>query len=259
MRFYSKVIFCCLFFLYRYSAAEESFLLVNGTTSETLLEFGSEVNKRMSPCSTFKIALSLMGLDAKILKDTQVPVWNFNEGYPDDLEVWKGPQTPRTWIRTSCVWYSQILISMLGTKKAQNYLAVFEYGNQDLSGELQRAWLSSSLKISPKEQVGFIQKMVGEKLAISAHAFHMTKALLFVEKLSERWMLFGKTGWSGPSKDLETGWFVGWIEKGDTFFPFAYVIRDERILLDQRISRVKQLWESIQVLERSEEPHFVLQ
>lgn len=57
---------------------------------------------------------------------------------------------------------------------------------------------------------------------------------------------FGKTGWSGSDitkdgKTLEHSWFVGWIEKDDSFYPFAYLIRDKKINLDQRIPRVKQL------------------
>jgi len=64
--------------------------------------------------------------------------------------------------------------------------------------------------------------------------------------LPEGWKLFGKTGWSGSDiakdgKTLEHSWFVGWIEKHDSFYPFAYLIRDKKINLDQRIPRVKQL------------------
>jgi beta-lactamase class D len=37
------------------------------------------------------------------------------------------------------------------------------------------------------------------------------------------------------------GWLVGWLEKDSTFFPFAYIIRNSKIELAQRIIRVKQL------------------
>lgn len=81
---------------------------------------------------------------------------------------------------------------------------------------------------------------------ISTHATEMTKALMFKEELDHGWKLFGKTGWSGSDtardgKTLESAWFVGWIEKGESFFPFAYLIRDRKIQLDQRIPRVKHL------------------
>jgi beta-lactamase class D len=95
--------------------------------------------------------------------------------------------------------------------------------------------------------------MVQGKLPISSHALQMTKAILFKEELPEGWRLFGKTGWSGSDiANLQHSWFVGWIEKGDLFFPFAYLIRDKQIQLDQRIPRVKQLLQQISLLKSEE-------
>lgn len=242
-----KLITCllCIFpFVRGFSA--ENFLLTNSVTNEVVLEIGPDINEERTPCSTFKIVLSLMGYDAGILKDEKTPVWNFQEGYADFLEVWKEPQTPHSWMKTSCFWYSQVLASKLGLERSQSYLASFEYGNQDMSGGLTKAWVGSSLKISPRGQVHFIQKMIQEKLPVSPNAVQMTKALLFLDALPEGWKLFGKTGWSGSmidsdGKNVEIGWFVGWIEKGNVFFPFAYNIREGKINLAQRIPRVKQL------------------
>jgi beta-lactamase class D len=229
---------------------------MNGLTNEIVLELGPRTNERISPCSTFKITLSLMGYDAGILKDDQNPIWDFHEGYDDWLPRWRGPQTPLSWIQYSCIWYSKILSLQLGLESIQNYLSSMKYGNEDMSGGLAApgptsiAWVNSSLTISPKEQVNFIQKMVLGKLPVSSHAIQTTKMLLFKEKLPGGWKLFGKTGWSGSdiTKDgisLEHAWFVGWIEKEETFFPFAYLIREQKLNLDQRIPRVKQLLQSI--------------
>jgi beta-lactamase class D len=238
-------------------AAEENFLLINGITDEVIMELGPNINKQISPCSTFKIPLSLMGYDAAVLKDETNPVWDFQEGYDDWLVSWRAPQLPLSWMQYSCIWYSKLLSIELGLRKIQNYLTSIEYGNQNASGGLvdpgpsDPFWINSSLKISPKEQVDFIQKMVREQLPISSSAIQMTKKILFKEELPEGWKLFGKTG--GGSSDvtedgiplvtqnLEHSWFVGWIEKDHSFYPFAYLIRDKKINLDQRIPRVKQL------------------
>lgn len=155
-------------------------------------------------------------------------------------------------MKFSCVWYSKLLALQLGLEKIQSYLDSFEYGNRDMSGGLAQpgsmgpAWINSSLKISPKEQVDFIQKMISGQLSISSHTIQRTKVILFKEKLANGWSLFGKTGWSGSDiardgKALEHSWFVGWIEKDQNFYPFAYLIREKKIDLDQRIPRVKQL------------------
>ena len=252
-RLFSKVIVWGLLVFQSVSAfsAEENFLLINGETDEVVTEMGPHIDQQFSPCSTFKITLSLMGYDAGILKDQETPVWDFQEGYDDFLESWKASLSPQAWMTRSCVWYAKVLALELGSEKMQSYLALLEYGNQDISGGLAKpgpenpAWICSSLKISPREQVHFIQKMVQRKFPISPNAIDMTKVLLFKEELSERWKLFGKTG-SGSivgqdSKKLEVRWFVGWIEKDQIFFPFAYQLRKEEVDFSQIVPRVKQL------------------
>jgi beta-lactamase class D len=265
-RLFSKLFVWSLFALQSVHAfSEENFLLINGETNEIVLELGPHIDERISPCSSFKITLSLMGYDAGILKDEITPVWNFQDGYDDWLEVWRTPQTPQSWMKYSCLWYSKVLSLQLGLEKMQSYLTSMKYGNEDMSGGLARpgpenvAWVNSSLKISPREQVEFIQNMIQGKLSISSHAVTMTKNILFKEESPEGWKLFGKTGWSGSDitkegKTLEHGWFVGWIEKDHHFFPFAYLIRDKKIELDQRIPRVKQLLIESKAMSGSKNP-----
>ncbi|ASX27927.1 hypothetical protein BA173_03570 [Rickettsia sp. MEAM1 (Bemisia tabaci)] len=53
---------------------------------------------------------------------------------------------------------------------------MFSYGNQDTSGDkgknngLTNAWLSSSLEISPEEQIAFLQKLAADQLPVSLKA-----------------------------------------------------------------------------------------
>lgn len=243
----------CFVFMFSCAFAEERFLLVDGNSGRTVLLLGSEPDERLSPCSTFKIPLSLMGYDAGILVDEETPVWEFQEGYEHFLDSWKAPQSPQSWMQYSCVWYSKIISCQLGLDKMQNYLAAFDYGNRYLSvglvmpGEKDPAWFPSApLGISLREQVAFIIKMLQNKLPVSEHAIAKTKAILFKQELQQGWKLFGKTGWSGSigrndETVLEYSWFVGWIEKGDEYYPFAYLIREKKIKLEQRIPRVIQL------------------
>ncbi|HEV3270403.1 MAG TPA: penicillin-binding transpeptidase domain-containing protein [Candidatus Rhabdochlamydia sp.] len=245
---FSKFMACLLLIfpcVYSFSV-EENFLLINGISDEKIVELGSHINERITPCSTFKMALSLMGYDAEVLKDEKTPTWLFQEGYDCFLESWKNPQTPQSWMKTSCIWFSRVLATQLGLENMQKYLASLEYGNQDISGGLTKAWLVSSLKISAEEQVALMQKALLGKLPISDNAIQMTKKLLFIDQLPEGWNLFGKTGWTGSmigedGKISEIGWFVGWIEKDDKFFPFSYHICEDKINLAQRIPRVKEL------------------
>lgn len=233
--------------------AEESFILIEGNTSRVIQEFGPNIYRRVTPASTFKITLSLIGFDTGILEDEKTPTWNFQEGYDDFLVIWKTPHNPKSWMANSCLWFSKILTYELGFERFQEYLSSFEYGNQDLSsglvepGPLSPAWVSSSLKISPIEQVEFIQKMVLGALPISPHSFEMTKTILFKEKLPEGWELYGKTGLGTDipegEKSEQVRWFVGWVEKERAFFPFAYQMRAREVDASETIPRVKSLLE----------------
>lgn len=231
--------------------SEENFLLIDGSTSRVIREFGANINERVTPASSFKIVLSLIGYDAGILKDANTPIWDFQEGYDDWLEAWRSPHMPRTWIEHSCLWFSKLIAMELGLEKFQDYLDLLEYGNLDLSsglvepGSSNPAWVSSSLKISPKEQVDFLQKMLFGILPVSRHAVEMTKSILFKDELFEDYKLCGKTGLGSAlmenGENLQVRWFVGWVEKDQTYFPFAYQMRAKEIDTNQTIPRVKQL------------------
>ena len=148
-RLFSTLIVLCLFVSHtRAISAEENFLLIDGITNETVLKLGAHVEDRISPCSTFKIILSLMGYDAGILIDETTPTWDFQDGYDDWLASWRAPLTPKSWMQYSCVWYSKVLSLQLGLEKIQNYLTSMEYGNKDMSGGLAQpgptdpAWIN---------------------------------------------------------------------------------------------------------------------
>lgn len=243
MRYLACLLFS--FFCVPLAGAEENFLLMDGSSNTVLLEIGPHLEERVTPCSTFKIPLSLIGFDAGILIDADYPTWYFKEGYDLFVASWKEPQTPRSWLKTSCIWFSQEITQTLGEQSLQEYLQRFDYGNQDLSGGLTQAWLASSLKISPQEQVIFLQRMLSGELPVSQHALDTTRALLFIEELPTGWKLYGKTGWSGsirrPDGVNQIGWFIGWLERQDQYLPFAYQIRDIAIALDQRIPRAREL------------------
>lgn len=193
---------------------------------------------RHTPCSTFKIAISLMGYEEGILVDETHPEFPYQKGYTDALEKWKQQHNPSLWMQNSCVWYSQVITQQLGANKFKEYLIKFNYGNQDATGDkgqnngLTQSWLSSSLEISPEEQTIFLQKLVDSKLQISPKSLEMTKNILFVEDLVNGWKLYGKTGFGSVLNEKKTQklenckseWFVGWITKDDRTIVFANYI-----------------------------------
>jgi len=198
-------------------------------------------DQRITPASTFKIAISLMGYDAGILKDASSPALPFREGYPDWIPEWKQTTNPTGWMKHSVVWYSQQITLALGKERFGRYVHRFDYGNADVSGTpgkhdgLTAAWLSSSLKISPLEQLAFLQKIVRRELPVSANAFDMTSRLTAMNSLPNGWILHGKTGTGAPLRadgsedwDHPYGWFVGWATKDRRTIVFVRQVQEER-------------------------------
>lgn len=182
----------------------------------------------------------MIGYDAEILIDENNPIWEFKEGYTKGLEAWKDPQTPKGWMKYSCVWYSQVLTQKLGVDKFGEYVKKLSYGNLDISGDigknngLTNCWLSSSLEISPIEQMQFINKPIELKLPVSKKSQELTKKIMFVEELKNGWKLYGKTG-SGYLLDrqklkIQHGWFIGWIEKNGRVIKFVnHIVENKEI------------------------------
>lgn len=204
--------------------------------AHAIIQEGS-CTERRPPNSTFKIALSLMGFNEKILIDATHPTWPYEEGYPHTIEAWKQPHNPSMWMQNSCVWFSQVLTQKMGKEKFDHYVKAFDYGNQDTAGEpgknngLTHAWLSSSLKISPLEKIAFLKKLLASALPVSKEAHVHTRNILYMETLASGWKLYGKTGtghpvFSNEKKDetRDIGWFIGWIEKDNRTIPFVHHI-----------------------------------
>lgn len=212
-------------------------LAVEVGSSTPLMQNGS-CNERISAASTFKIAISLMAFDSRVYTSPNEPEWPFKEGYADWNPKWRQATTPSSWMRDSVVWFSQHATEKLGTELFAAYVEAFDYGNKDVSGDkgkgngLTNAWLSSSLQISPTEQVAFLTRMIEGKLPLDPVAVEQTKKLLTFGDQPGGWHIYGKTGAGMPFGDdgellkgQPFGWYVGWAEKDDRRVVFARLVR----------------------------------
>ncbi len=212
-------------------------LVVEAQTGRVVTSQG-DCASRTTPASSFKLALALMGYDAGILKDAHTPAWPFRPEYLASHSEWKQATDPTSWLANSVVWYSQILTPQLGMNRFRTYVENFDYGNKDISGNpgkndgLTEAWLSSSLQISPAEEVGFVRKMLLGNLPVSKAAISATMMIVPAWTLADGLVVHGKTG-TGFARAADgsldrvhgIGWFVGWAEQGGQRFVFARLIR----------------------------------
>ncbi|MFS2006902.1 class D beta-lactamase [Duganella sp. CT11-25] len=214
--------------------------LADAASGTRLLREG-QCDTRITPASTFNIVVSLMGYDSGILADEHTPALPFQKGYTDWNAEWRATTDPASWLKYSVVWFAQQITSRLGAARFQGYVDSFNYGNRDVSGDagkdngLALSWISSSLKISPAEQVDFLRKMVNRQLPVSEKAYDMTFRIMPSETLKNGWVVHGKTGTAAPvlangSDDPEHqyGWYVGWASKGQRTIVFARMMLDRR-------------------------------
>lgn len=198
------------------------FILYNLNQNALTTEYNSEqCKKQIPPQSTFKIPLSLMAFDQNLITQDTVFKW---DGEDRGRTQWKHDQTPKTWLSNSVVWVSQEITPKLGMKKIKHYLKVFQYGNEDFSGDrgkdngLERAWLNSSLKISADGQLSFLKNFATGKLAVNPGAVNHTKENMYLETSANGWKLYGKTG---SNITPAIGWFMGFVEKSGQTYIFV--------------------------------------
>ncbi|MDW5415209.1 penicillin-binding transpeptidase domain-containing protein [Iodobacter sp. CM08] len=218
------------------------FMLYDNSSKKMLSEYNpnNRCSQRIPVNSTFKLPLALMAFDAGLINKDTVFKWN---GQRYDLLDWNQDQNPASWEKYSVVWVSQHITPQLGLDKIKQYLADFNYGNQDFSGDpgknngLSNAWLSSSLKVSAKEQLALLQQFANGTLPLSQQAMAETKKIIYVGKLNHGADLYGKTGsgWKnrsdkgGNSKKMRDGWYIGLVENAGKQYIFVSNITDENI------------------------------
>ena len=209
---------------------------------------------RYTPASTFKIPNALIGLDAGAVKDADSLIAWDKVKYPEQdwtdapFVHWKKDHTLRSSMKYSVVWYYRELAIRIGEERMKNYLAKFNYGNQDISGGLaskrmfEAFWLNNSLKISADEQIEFLRKFYDEKLSVSKRSIDIIKEIL-VQEDATNYKLSGKTGGVGNLNGKAFGWFVGYVETKENTYFFALNMDGENYMAirDKRIELTKQI------------------
>jgi beta-lactamase class D len=192
--------------------------------------------KPRRPYSTFKLANALLGVDARIFDGADAPMrWDkvnvpFEERWRGD---WTEPHTLLSGFVVSAVPYFRTLALDLGEPRMREGLAKLDYGNRDLSGGLDKFWLSGGLRISALQQVAFVDALARGKLAVSEHAQDVVRE---ISRLDDRpnAILHGKTG-TGPIEDRKGGWIawhVGWVYRDSSVLPYAMWFETEASDLD---------------------------
>jgi beta-lactamase class D len=152
------------------------FLLHDEASGRTTSDPSPVCSTRLTPASTFKIPHALAALDARVVSGPHEIIRY--DGSPQDFARWKTDHDLASAMRDSVVWYFQRVAERLGAEREREYLAKFEYGNRDAGGRLTSFWLDGPLRISPQEQLSFLQRFFAGRLPVREDAARAVREIL---------------------------------------------------------------------------------
>jgi beta-lactamase class D len=178
------------------------------------------------PASTFKIPNSLIALETGVVADPDRDVFKWDgvvRSYPD----WNRDHTLRSAIAASAVPVYQEIARRIGHERMQKFVDAFDYGNRDIGGPIDHFWLDGGLRISPLEQIGFLDRLWRRNLPVSERSQTLTIDILPVTKIGDA-IIRAKSGLVGVDDKsppagvgASVGWLVGFAEKGTSRSVFA--------------------------------------
>lgn len=199
-----------------FGGVDGTMIIQNVKTDKEYIYNKKRSNVRYTPESSFKVANALIGLQTKAVSDEyEVKRW---DGVIREFEDWNRDHSLASGMRYSVIWFYQEMARDIGAQNMQQYVNMLDYGNHDISGGIDHFWLDSSLNISAKEQVQFIEKLVKEKLPIDKQHMRTVKRIMINEEADD-YVLHGKTG--TRLSDMGLGWYVGYIETDKGTWAFA--------------------------------------
>jgi len=167
------------------------------------------------PASTFKIANAAIALETGAVSGPEAAFpW---DGEIREFEGWNRDHTLASAMPASVVPVYQEVARRVGTERMEEWLARLEYGNGTIDGGIDRFWLDGGLRISAREQVGFLTRLLEEDLPLSRATTAAVVEILRLEG-GPGWALHGKTGWAF---EAGLGWWVGWAERDGATYVFA--------------------------------------
>ena len=199
-----------------------SFVLYDPTYDKFIFYNQSQFKQAFSPASTFKICNSLIGLETGVITDENFVIpWNKVEtpSHPN----WNADHDLKTAFKNSTVWYYRELARRVGGRQMKYWLDKAQYGNCDTSGGIDLFWLKGGLRITPAQQVDFLQRLHDNKLAFSQRSMDIVKKIM-IAKDTLGYVLRAKTGWS-ESPIESVGWYVGYLETKGHVYYFATCIQ----------------------------------
>ncbi|NPA44940.1 MAG: class D beta-lactamase, partial [Chlorobi bacterium] len=139
-----------------------TFVLYNLSSEKIKIYNDARADSIFIPASTFKILNSLMALENNVISnENEIIKW---DGKDKGWKKWNKDQNMQTAISSSCIWFYQELARRIGKERMQNGISLSNYGNKKMGAKIDNFWLKGDLRISAKEQINFIKKLIKNEL-----------------------------------------------------------------------------------------------
>ncbi|MEK7258979.1 MAG: penicillin-binding transpeptidase domain-containing protein [Pseudomonadota bacterium] len=200
---------------------EGSVLIYDLHNNAFMAGHAESVEQTFLPASTFKIFSAMAALETGVIADKSTVI------------AWDGVQRSRTEtnrdldlqsaFRLSSVPHFQQLVKSVGAERMQGFIDAVGYGNRDISGGIDRFWLTGGLRVSPRQQVDFLVRLYRNELPFSEQSMTAVKEMMVTEE-GDGYVLRAKTGWATLENQDNTGWWAGWVETTDNVYFFTSLL-----------------------------------
>lgn len=189
------------------------FILRDISADANLIYNEKRANEPFLPASTYKILNSMIALQCGVISDEKVVIaW---DSVKRSVSAWNRDHNMESGIKNSVVWFYQELARRIGEQRMQYWVDTVGYGNKAIGKAIDSFWLVGDLRITPMEQVRFLENFINGKLPFNKDHISTVKRILTEDK-GEGYTLRGKTGWADFG--VPVGWYVGYLEyQGSTF------------------------------------------
>ncbi len=224
-------------------------VFVNCKSGEIIAPDSVSIKTRYTPCSTFKIWNTLIGVECQIIHSAADSFYRW-DSIARAIPSWNRDLSLKEAFQVSCVPAYQILARTIGNERMRKWIISIDYGDKDISSGIDDFWLpregKKSIKISPLEQAQLIRKLVNGELTFNQQSQNVLREIMVIETTSKG-VFYGKTG-SGVNldsdKEQSLGWFVGYVTGKDQNYSFACLIKgvnasgkDSRVIVESILKK----------------------
>lgn len=162
-----------------------------------------------APGATFDIVNTLISLETGRLTDENSRIKNMQDSVTLKDAFKQNNDTV----------FRQLALSV-GKDTMQHWIDSLHYGNVNIHASGEPFWTNDSLKITPDEQLGFVDKLYFSSLPFQKRVMQIVQRLMLQEN-NTAYSLAYKTSVLAGSNGRQNGWALGWVEENRHVYFFV--------------------------------------